>query len=547
VELDVRETSIALAGVGRTETVGGPSSAIEQLDAMAVGAGDGGAGLSREAPGLEAFGGGAPGGLLIGDLPGGAGEAEGLRMEDLHLEDLPPEDLPPHVSLRLPSEPEEPAPDASLYIVQPPFEAVVPVLATRVEEREPKEEAVDIIDVHYRASEPEPEPALHAFREEALRDEDAYHEEEPVAPAEARRQRAMAMSDHAASLYARGELDEALNVLREDVAPVMVELGDERGRAVVMSRIADILYERGDLDEALRIRCEDEAPVFERLGDEHARIVTLGKIADVLHARGDIEEALRIRCEEEAPVLDRLGDLPGLAVAVGKIADLFYARGDHDEALRICHQEQAPIYDQIGDIRGRAAVMGRIADMLHQRGDLDEALRIHREEEEPIYRRLGDVRACVGVLGQIAEIHYARGELAEALRIHEEERLPMVRELGDLDSAIHILWRVSRIRLSHSNGDQATFERARASLAEAYSLAAGVERLDAVCATASDYGRVCAAMGDMEKARALLIEARDGYVRLGWMRDARQIEEQLKALGTTGAGPGPRRAAGPNG
>lgn len=534
VELDARQTSMALAGVGRTETIGGPSHRLEELDAEVL--------ASVEAPGGDS---GVEG---VSQAAGASHMESDWQAEQASLP--APFDTP-----REAAAPELPA-DAGVFVAEPPAQDMFPVAAAVTPERKPEVNEADIVDVHFSAGAAEPEPGLAAFRHDDYGDNeyrdndyraDDYRDED--APAEtspaARRQRATAMSEHAASLYARGELDEALNVLREDVVPVMRELGDEHGHAVVMGRIADILFDRGDLDECLRIRCEDEAPVFERLGDEHARIVTLGKIADILYARGDIDEALRIRCEEEAPVLDRLGDLPGLAVCVGKIADLFYARGDQDEALRICHQEQLPIYEQIGDVRGRAGVMGRIADMLHQRGELDEALRIHREEEEPVYRQAGDVRAQIGVLGQIAEIHYTRGEMAEALRIHEEERLPLVRELGDLDNAIHILWRASRIRLSNSSGDPATFERVRASLSEAYGLAMKLERLDAVCATASDLGRVCAALGDMDKARSLLIEARDGYVRLGWMRDARQVEEQLKALNTTGSGPS--RAAGPLG
>ena len=39
---------------------------------------------------------------------------------------------------------------------------------------------------------------------------------------------------------------------------------------------------RGELDEALRIRREEQLPVYERLGDVRSRAVTMGKIADML-------------------------------------------------------------------------------------------------------------------------------------------------------------------------------------------------------------------------------------------------------------------------
>jgi hypothetical protein len=53
-----------------------------------------------------------------------------------------------------------------------------------------------------------------------------------------------------------------------------------------------VFQARGELDEALRIRREEELPVYERLGDVRERAVTWGKIADVFQARGELDEAL---------------------------------------------------------------------------------------------------------------------------------------------------------------------------------------------------------------------------------------------------------------
>ncbi len=81
-----------------------------------------------------------------------------------------------------------------------------------------------------------------------------------------------------------------------------------------MGKIADILQARGELDEALRIRREEQLPVYERLGDVRSKAVTMGKIADILQARGELDEALRIRREEQLPVYERLGDVRSKAV-----------------------------------------------------------------------------------------------------------------------------------------------------------------------------------------------------------------------------------------
>ncbi|HEX8825859.1 MAG TPA: metallophosphoesterase, partial [Archangium sp.] len=68
----------------------------------------------------------------------------------------------------------------------------------------------------------------------------------------------------------------------------------EHGAALAAGVCADILQARGELDEALRIRREEQLPVFERLGDVRSRAVTIGKVADILQARGELDEALRI-------------------------------------------------------------------------------------------------------------------------------------------------------------------------------------------------------------------------------------------------------------
>ncbi|MFZ0210506.1 MAG: hypothetical protein WAL59_31125 [Roseiarcus sp.] len=93
-----------------------------------------------------------------------------------------------------------------------------------------------------------------------------------------------------------------------------------------MGKIADILQARGDLDQAVKIRREDELPVFERLGDVHSRAATLYKIADVLLEtngiqRGHIQEiadtlgeSFRILVELGAP--DGIGPVGALLAQV---------------------------------------------------------------------------------------------------------------------------------------------------------------------------------------------------------------------------------------
>ncbi|MDI1447224.1 hypothetical protein [Polyangium sp. 6x1] len=194
--------------------------------------------------------------------------------------------------------------------------------------------------------------------------------------------------------WLRGEPEQALAQL-DAARKVFEERGDERSRAVVMGQLADILQARGELDEALRIRREEELPVYERLGDVRERAVAMSKVADILEARGELDEALHSLREETLPVYERLGDVRARAFMMGKVADILQARGELDEALHIRREEELPVYERLGDVRSRAITMGKVAGILQARGELDEALRIRREEELPVYERLGDVRSLL--------------------------------------------------------------------------------------------------------------------------------------------------------
>ena len=242
---------------------------------------------------------------------------------------------------------------------------------------------------------------------------------------------ALAAGLRADVLHARGQLDEALRIRREEELPIYERLGDVHSKAVTMGQIADVLQARGQLDEANRIRREEVLPAFERLGDVLSKAVTMGKIADVLEARGQLDEALRIRREEQLPIFERLGDVRSMAITLGEIADVHQARGQLDEALRIRREEELPVYERLGDVRSKAVTMSRIADVLMARGQIDEALRIRREEVLPAFERLGDVRDKAVTMGKIADVLEARGQLDESLRIQREEVLPVYERLGD--------------------------------------------------------------------------------------------------------------------
>ncbi|MBK9263678.1 MAG: tetratricopeptide repeat protein [Polyangiaceae bacterium] len=230
-------------------------------------------------------------------------------------------------------------------------------------------------------------------------------------------ERAVTMMYVARILHQRGELDEALWILREYVLPIFDRSGKERPRAIALSLVADVLFARSDYDEALRILREEALPVIEKLGDVRLRAVTLGKMADVLRARGDYDDALRSLREEVLPIYEKLGRLRDRAVMLGKVADVLQARGDYDDALRIRREEQLPIYEKVRDVRERAVTMAEIGSILYSRDEMDEALRILREEVLPVYEKLGDVRSLLVGRTNLATMLATRGRAEDAPEI----------------------------------------------------------------------------------------------------------------------------------
>ena len=339
------------------------------------------------------------------------------------------------------------------------------------------------------------------------------------------RSKAVTQGQIADILQARGQLDEALRIRKEEELPVYERLGDVRSKAVTQGQIADILQARGQLDEALRIRKEEQLPVYERLGDVRSKAVTQGQIADILQARGQLDEALRIRKEEELPVYERLGDVRSKAVTQGQIADILQARGQLDEALRIRKEEQLPVYERLGDVREKAVTQGKIADILQARGQLDEALRIRKEEQLPVFERLGDVRSKAVTQGKIADILQARGQLDEALRIRKEEQLPVFERLGDVRSKAVALFKIAQMNLARE-----AYPAAMDDLAQAYAIVEGLQEAQGLAHVGRFYGQLLCAAGEHARGRAVLEKAASAFTLLGQDDEAQAIQTIIRGF-----------------
>ena len=127
--------------------------------------------------------------------------------------------------------------------------------------------------------------------------------------------------------------------------PIRDKLGDLRGRTVTMGQIADIYQARGQLDEALRILREEELPVYEKLGARRDILVCEANIAMVLLERkrpGDPLEAERLlrRAQAEAEAMK----LPEATMIQGVLSPLAAPpqAPRQPQARRACVRDTAP-------------------------------------------------------------------------------------------------------------------------------------------------------------------------------------------------------------
>jgi tetratricopeptide (TPR) repeat protein len=336
---------------------------------------------------------------------------------------------------------------------------------------------------------------------------------------------AVAKGSIADILEARGDLDAALKIRTEEELPTYEKLGDVRSLAVTKGSIADILYARGDLDAALKIRTEEELPTYEKLGDVRSLAVTKGSIADILYARGDLDAALKIRTEEELPTYEKLGDVRALAVAKAKIADILYARGDLDAALKIRTEEELPTYEKLGDVRSLAVAKGKIADILQARGDLDAALKIRTEEELPTYEKLGDVRELAVTKGKIADILQARGDLDSARQLHLDN-LSAAERMGEAEGIVHAKFSIARIGVAKGISSAEEAQLVVQYFLDAYAMARGLGRPDAIAAIGLEVLRVLKSMKAISEAKVVAEEVAAALEKLGRKGRADELRSQ---------------------
>jgi tetratricopeptide (TPR) repeat protein len=217
----------------------------------------------------------------------------------------------------------------------------------------------------------------------------------------------------------RGDVEAAIATLETAVLPIVARFGDAAAQAEVLNKIANFREVRGELDEALELRKEQIAPLQQRAGATRGSAGVQANVDRIvnLHVRkGDLDEAARVT-------------LAAPSQSAGpRLATIAEARGDLEMASEIREREGGRAEH---DLASQARVLDGRAAQLRSEGELEEALRIRRDQVLPLYEQLGDTRAQTVVLGDIADLLTALGRTDEASKVLEEQMLPRADRLGD--------------------------------------------------------------------------------------------------------------------
>lgn len=234
----------------------------------------------------------------------------------------------------------------------------------------------------------------------------------------------------------RGDVEAAIATLEDEVLPILVRLEDAAAQAEVLSKIANFREVRGELDEALELRKEQIAPLQQQVASRDAggwgraggqpwrrdagpaaQQANVARMVDLHVRKGELDEAARLTLSAPSSSAER------------HFAAIAEAQGNVEAASEIREREQGPA--EPSDPVSQARALDGRAARLRSDGELEAALKVRREQELPIYEQLGDTRAQTVVLGEIADLLTALGRTDEASRVLEEQMLPRADRLGD--------------------------------------------------------------------------------------------------------------------
>jgi serine/threonine protein kinase/tetratricopeptide (TPR) repeat protein/TolB-like protein len=349
-----------------------------------------------------------------------------------------------------------------------------------------------------------------------------------------RRGMSTALNNLGIMLKDMGQFDEARRA-HERALTLRREIDDRNWIAISLNNIGVVLFEQDQFREAAKYYQESLA-ISRELGDKRNIIRALHNLTIVEResgnlqaARKEIEESLAMRAE----IGDKRGQIMG-RVELGIIqlaqGELAAARHSQEEAIRLAGETKFPQ----GEGQGRYQ-LGEIALVA---GDLAEARKQH-ELALALRTTLKEERTIVESQAALANLALEEGRVADA----EQLAATVERGLKDSRAPVLAVARIlnARVRLARDDASgaerQLAASRAHAERTERISLRAEFKLVES---------EINIALGQIDKARALLDSLRQDFSRAGMLiadferrllqlridrADAAALEKEARARG----------------
>lgn len=233
------------------------------------------------------------------------------------------------------------------------------------------------------------------------------------------------IGDLAIALEAINELDEAMDLLREQEA-ISRRIGAHIEVHNARLNRAGLLHLRGELKAAFALQ-QEAVDVFRAHGERESLRIALGNQV-LIHADRGEWEAAAVKLDEEERLCRELDDQAGIARCIDERGHHCVHRRELDSALQF-HRDAEVIYRRIGDRRGLARCLNSQGAVLGRMERFDEALQVHRVEES-ISHEMGDERGVMASLGNQALILDRLGRDDEACAYLDRAE-PMAVRLDD--------------------------------------------------------------------------------------------------------------------
>ena len=352
----------------------------------------------------------------------------------------------------------------------------------------------------------------------------------------------------------RGEFERAREHY-ESSLEIRRELGDRRGQAETLNFMGNVAWNQSAYDRAAEL-FERSLEIRRELGDRSGVAESFNNLGVIAGQRDEYERAAELY-ERSLEIRRELGDLSGVAKTLHNLGLLESLQDNFDRASEL-YERSLEIKREIGDRPRIAETLNNLGLVEGKRGNYDRSAEMHERCLE-IRREMGNRPGITASLHNLATVESRRGAFDRATELYEQS-LVIREELGDrfglanghcslgelaewqgehgrarehCDRALEIATEIddsgliaeSHLRLGEIALREREHERAREHFDDAFDAVEGAD-MDALRIRLA-HSRLALAENDLDRARSIASDAREGFAEIGAMYWVARCETHL--------------------